>query len=433
MAPSVINTVGICCGEPPYEYLDKEGKIAGINKVLMDNVFKTLNIKNSTMQWKILPFSEAFLSLDSGNIDILATCLHINKERKARYDFAIISKSYLVFVNKSNVSDKNMKNVCYGLQSEAVFEKEAKLRGLNYKGYANASDVFMNFDLDKVNGMLFDIRTLKDLIKKNYANICVSRSVIFKIHSVGQQKLLHIKQAVRVNDKIWGNKIICGISSEKNSKIIAQQICPNLRLYYNLDDLIVAFRSTEIEEIVIDMNDYMSHSNLMSFSVTVDNIKLSQWLGTNKMIDLQLRIGKNSFLILKKNSAISMKNKKYGVLEQEQSMHALPHHEFEIMIYKDISSLFIALCQGVIHGILLQNPETPGISIFCEIANVKDRSPDMFNGFAFRKNSNKNFDHKNKALIIKTIEEESLKNHQLSQYKELQPLQEDTTVPCKKP
>jgi hypothetical protein len=415
--PSEIYNVGICCGEPPYEYLDKNGKIAGINKELINIVLKKMNIKKSLIHWHVMPFSEAFLALDLGKIDVLATVLYVSPERQERYDFAKISSSYLVFINKNREQNEKKGAVCYGLHGDSVFEKEAKLRGLRYKGYNNAADVLMNFDLDKVNGISVDVKTLKDLIIKNYPNICSPIEVLLTVQQLEDKKFFHIRNPQNLLENTPEDRKICGMLSWKHIKLASPSHI--LRVYHKLEDLILAFRAAEVEEIIVPMEDYKNFNNLMDLSVKVENPQLFQWLGVNKMMNLQLRISKNLLIIVKKNSNSTINNKKYGMLIENKQLSDTLHGEFEVVIYKDIPSVFIGLCTGVIDGIIIQNLPLKDISVFCNIANLKIRGAPMFNGFAFRKIAKKTFDHQTKMTMIKTIEEEALKHHALREYEEI--------------
>ena len=166
--------IGICCGEPPYEYLDKEGKVQGINKDLIEQVFHNSSMNNKNFKFSIMPFNQSFLALNKGKIDFLATFLTVTDKRKELYDFAVICQSKIVFVNRTNI---NQNNINYGLQLEAVFEDIAKQKKIKYTGYSDFQSVMLHFDMKKIDGFICDINTLKQLIEKNFNDVTTLNTV----------------------------------------------------------------------------------------------------------------------------------------------------------------------------------------------------------------------------------------------------------------
>lgn len=67
-------------GDAPFAYIDQDTKeFKGVDAEIIKEVAKRLGIKNVEMQ--LIPFSELILNLNSGNIDIIADCMYIKKER----------------------------------------------------------------------------------------------------------------------------------------------------------------------------------------------------------------------------------------------------------------------------------------------------------------------------------------------------------------
>lgn len=73
-------------GDAPFAYIDqKTGKFKGVDAEIIKEVAKRLGIKKVEM--KLVPFSELIVNLNSDNIDVIADCMYIKKERAKQVYF----------------------------------------------------------------------------------------------------------------------------------------------------------------------------------------------------------------------------------------------------------------------------------------------------------------------------------------------------------
>ncbi len=67
-------------GDAPFAYIDQDtGEFKGVDAEIIKEVAKRLGIEKVEM--KLIPFSELILNMNSGNIDVIADCMYIKKER----------------------------------------------------------------------------------------------------------------------------------------------------------------------------------------------------------------------------------------------------------------------------------------------------------------------------------------------------------------
>lgn len=73
-------------GDAPFAYIDQEtNEFKGVDAEIIKEVAKRLGIENVEM--KLIPFSELIVNLNSGNIDVIADCMYIKKERAKQVYF----------------------------------------------------------------------------------------------------------------------------------------------------------------------------------------------------------------------------------------------------------------------------------------------------------------------------------------------------------
>lgn len=67
-------------GDAPFAYIDQQtGEFKGVDAEIIKEVAKRLGIEKVEM--KLIPFSELIVNLNSDNIDVIADCMYIKKER----------------------------------------------------------------------------------------------------------------------------------------------------------------------------------------------------------------------------------------------------------------------------------------------------------------------------------------------------------------
>jgi polar amino acid transport system substrate-binding protein len=72
--------------EPPYSYLNKDGRLTGYSVDVVNRITSALGIKN--IQWTLLPFSELIPSLREGSINMIGTHLFASEQRLRQVRFA---------------------------------------------------------------------------------------------------------------------------------------------------------------------------------------------------------------------------------------------------------------------------------------------------------------------------------------------------------
>lgn len=73
-------------GDAPFAYIDQDtGEFKGVDAEIIKEIGKRLGIDKVEM--KLIPFSELILNMNSGNIDIIADCMYIKKERAKQIHF----------------------------------------------------------------------------------------------------------------------------------------------------------------------------------------------------------------------------------------------------------------------------------------------------------------------------------------------------------
>lgn len=118
----------------PYNYLNEDGEIDGYEAALLKEIDKKL--PQYKFQYKSLDWANLLVSLDTGKIDVAASSLALNDERKQKYAYTEQSDLVLsqkVVVSKKNDSVKSLKDlagktalVWQGVDVTSVFENYNK-------------------------------------------------------------------------------------------------------------------------------------------------------------------------------------------------------------------------------------------------------------------------------------------------------------------
>lgn len=118
----------------PYNYLNEDGEIDGYESALLKEIDKKL--PQYKFQYKSLDWANLLVSLDTGKIDVAASSLAMNDERKQKYAYTEQSDLVLsqkVVVSKKNNSVKSLKDlagktalVWQGVDVTSVFENYNK-------------------------------------------------------------------------------------------------------------------------------------------------------------------------------------------------------------------------------------------------------------------------------------------------------------------
>lgn len=383
--------IGICCGEPPYEFLNKDGQVEGIIKDLMEEVFKNNQLKKRGFRWSIMPFNQSFIALNKGRIDFLATFLVITKEREKLYDFAVISNSSIVFVHRINMEN----NILYGLQSESLSEKLAKEKKIKYMTYPDNQSVIFNFNLKKIHGIVCDKKILKDLIEKDFPEIT-------HYTNINNMNIEFSNDGLIITNPEIQNDII-GTTKGSDTKKIYNK---NLRVYYNLKDLLLDFRTNEIKTIILkksELNNIFNHFHGLKIQFNSSNLNFKPYLNIKYI---------NNYWIIEKQ--FNKVNNIIGTLKNNSI-----DHKGSIKFYNDKDILINDLMEDKIDCIAIKNFNEIPMEIFCSFANTKNNlKTSVENGLAFRKKILNKFDEKKKDLLIKIIEETAKNNKDLYEFED---------------
>lgn len=101
---------GIDKNYPPHEYVEN-GKVKGFNVDIIKAVAREINCK---IIWKPMVWSDAYLALKEGRIDVL--CMASYKERAKYFDFTdeiILDLSLAIFVKSDTVGIEDVKELAY--------------------------------------------------------------------------------------------------------------------------------------------------------------------------------------------------------------------------------------------------------------------------------------------------------------------------------
>ncbi len=93
--------VGTSADWPPFEYIDAQGKFAGIDIVLAEKIANALNVK---LEIKDMKFAALIEALKGGQIDLILADMHVTAEREKEVDF---SKEYYIAYECAIVTLKN--------------------------------------------------------------------------------------------------------------------------------------------------------------------------------------------------------------------------------------------------------------------------------------------------------------------------------------
>ena len=383
--PDNVIKIGVCCGEPPYEYLDKSGNPQGYLVDLIKKVFKNYN---TPVQIEVIPFNLSFLYLNKGKISLLCTNLSITPQREKMYDFAVLFKNQIVFVYRTN---NMVKDINYGVQHESNFEQIAQEKKVFYTGYKNFQGVILHFGLKKINGFVCDLNTLKQLLEKNYEEI----NTLHPLKIQWNDSILYLNHG--------NNKKIYGILSHDNLKYCGKN---PVRLYYHLKDLLLAFRCGEINHIILKKHEINHDFNKFN------GIQIKYNSNKIKVPHLSLKFMDNYWVIEKNNNK---KNEIIGTLKN----YNIPGYNEKV--YDNWEILFNDLMEDKIDSIFLGDISDEKLQTYIGLANINYDIgiTDNYNGIAFRKGETTSFDKDYKTQIKSIIETEASQDKNFNSYQEL--------------
>lgn len=143
---------------PPFESVDKDGKIVGFDIDVANEVARRLGLKAEFVN---TAWDGIFLALNAAKFDAIISSVSITEKRKEAYDFSIPYKdSYQVVVVRKDEKDiKNkadLKGRKVGVQIGTTSEKEAKsVAGVGeVKSYNTFVEPFMELTFGRVDAVI---------------------------------------------------------------------------------------------------------------------------------------------------------------------------------------------------------------------------------------------------------------------------------------
>ncbi len=77
--------IGTSADYPPYEFVDEEGKFAGFDIELMEEIIKHMDL---AIEWQDMPFDSLITAVQEGKIDMSISCFNYTEERAKLVDFS---------------------------------------------------------------------------------------------------------------------------------------------------------------------------------------------------------------------------------------------------------------------------------------------------------------------------------------------------------
>ncbi len=143
---------------PPFESVDKDGKIVGFDIDVANEVSRRLGLKAEVIN---TAWDGVFLALNAARFDVIISSVSITEKRKEAFDFSLPYKdSYQIVVVRKDEKDikgkADLKGRKVGVQVGTTSEKEAKsVAGVaEVKSYNTFAEPFMELTFGRVDGVI---------------------------------------------------------------------------------------------------------------------------------------------------------------------------------------------------------------------------------------------------------------------------------------
>ena len=161
-----------CSGFEPYEFLNDEGKIIGVDIWLMSHVCKELDRK---MQVIDMDFDGIVAKIYTEDNAVGAAGITINEERKKTVEFSIPYYSSVQYIisttNQSYTNLTQLNGLCVGVQKGTtgaiMIDKDGKKQGITSKEYNTAAEAFSAMKAGKCDVLLIDALPALRLVASN--------------------------------------------------------------------------------------------------------------------------------------------------------------------------------------------------------------------------------------------------------------------------
>lgn len=154
----------------PFEYMDDNGNMTGMDIDIMNAVADKMGVK---VDWKNIPFDSALSGLSECQYDAAIAAITITDERKQNMLFTdpYMTAGLIIVVNKSNTTVNSMddlKGLTVAAQLGTTGEQAAqKIENVNYKPYDSYELAFMDLANGQVDAVIADNPVAQGYISKN--------------------------------------------------------------------------------------------------------------------------------------------------------------------------------------------------------------------------------------------------------------------------
>ncbi|MBW1713888.1 MAG: basic amino acid ABC transporter substrate-binding protein [Deltaproteobacteria bacterium] len=152
--------IGTDATYPPFEYVDKEGKIVGAEIDLGNELARRLGLKAKFIN---TAWDGIFPALNGKKFDVIISSVSITPKRQEAYDFSVPYKdsAQIVVVAKDNQDIKtkaDLKGKKVGVQIGTTSEKEAKKVGGvgEVKAYSTFTEPFMELAFGRIDAIIIN-------------------------------------------------------------------------------------------------------------------------------------------------------------------------------------------------------------------------------------------------------------------------------------
>lgn len=164
--------LGTSADYPPYEFIDKDGKIVGFDVEIAKAIADKLGVE---LEIKDMKFDGLLAALKTGKIDLVIAGMNPTEERKQSVDFSnIYYTSSQSVVVRAEDKDKyktlaDLKGKQIGVQKATVQEGLAKdqIEGAQLKSLGKLTDVVLELENKKIDAAVMEGPVAKFYIDKN--------------------------------------------------------------------------------------------------------------------------------------------------------------------------------------------------------------------------------------------------------------------------
>lgn len=143
---------------PPFESVDKDGKIVGFDIDVGNEVARRMGLKAEFIN---TAWDGIFMALNAKHFDVIISSVSITEKRQEAYDFSTPYKdsSQIVVVRKDNrdiKSKADLRGKKVGVQIGTTSEKEAKKVGGvgEVKSYSTFTEPFMELSFERIDAVI---------------------------------------------------------------------------------------------------------------------------------------------------------------------------------------------------------------------------------------------------------------------------------------